>query len=64
MVNRVDSFGFGIFVHEVDPGPVGSSLCVTARLVLESFPALLLPGPVDFSEIAEFCVLISVVSAV
>jgi hypothetical protein len=65
VVNRVDGFGFGIFIHEVEPGPVGSSLCVKAPLVLlKLFPAFLLLVPLDFAEIAEFSVLIAVVSAV
>ncbi len=65
MVNRVDGLGGGILVHEVDPGPLSSSLCVTARLVLlDSFPAFLLSVPLDFAEVAEFPISVVVTSAV
>jgi hypothetical protein len=65
VVNGVDSLSVGIFVHEVDPGPISSSLCITARLVfLDLFRAFLLPVPLDFAEVAEFPVSIVVTSAV
>jgi hypothetical protein len=63
VIDRVDGFGFGVFVHEVDFGPVVSSLRVAAWLVLlKSFPALLLLVSLDFAKIAELSVSIAVVS--
>jgi hypothetical protein len=63
MIDRVDSFGFGVFIHEVNFGPVVSSLSVAAWLVLlKSFLALLLPVSLDLAKIAELSVSIAVVS--
>ncbi len=63
VIDRVDSLRVWILVHEVDPRPLGMSLRISAGFVLlESFPTLLLSVPLDLAEVAEFSILIGVVS--
>jgi len=65
VIDGVDGLHLWILIHEVDPWPVGPSLCVSAGLVLlESFPAFLLSVPLDLAEVAEFAISIGVFSAI
>jgi hypothetical protein len=64
VVNGVDRLRFHIFVHEVDPRPVGTSLGMpTWFIFLDLFLAFFLLVPLNFAEVAEFAILICVVSA-
>ncbi len=64
MVNGVDGFGLGILIHDVDLGPVGSSLRISAGFVLlHSLLAFFLSVSLDLAKVAEFAVLITVVFA-
>ncbi len=63
MFDGADGLGVGI-VHDVDFGPVVSSLCISARFVLfHPLPAFLLSVALDFAKIAVFAVSIIVASA-
>ena len=57
--------GLGVVVgHDVDLGPVVSSLCISTRFVLlHPFPAFFLSVALNFTEIAVFAISIVVVSA-
>ena len=57
--------GFGVVVvHDVDLGPVVSTLCISARIVLlHPFLAFFLSVALKFAEIAVFAILVVVVSA-
>ncbi len=57
--------GLGVVVlHDVDFGPVVSSLCISARFVLlHPLPAFFLPVALKFTEIAVFAISVVVVSA-
>jgi hypothetical protein len=64
VVNGVDGFGFRILVHEVDPGPVGLSLCISAGFVFfHPLLAFLLPVSLDLAKAAKFAIPVIVVSA-
>jgi len=64
VVNGVDCFSFRIFVHEVDPWPVGSSLGILARFVLfDPFSAFFLLMSLNFAEVAKLAVPVHVVSS-
>ena len=62
VVDGADCLGV-IVVHDVDLGPVVSSLRISTRLVLlHPLPAFLLPVALDFAKVAVFAVPIVVVS--
>jgi hypothetical protein len=62
VIDGADGLGVAV-VHDVDFGPVVSSLCITTRFVFfHPFPAFLLPVALDFAKVAVFAVLIVVVS--
>ena len=61
MINGADSLGI-VIVHDVDLGPVVSSLRISTRFVLHSLPAFLLSVALDFAKVAVFAVPIVVVS--
>ncbi len=62
VIDGADGFGV-VIVHDVDLGPVVSSLRITARFVfLHPLPAFLLPMALEFAKITIFAVSIVVVS--
>ena len=63
VVDGADCLGV-VVVHDVDLGPVVSTLCVSARFVLlHPFPAFFLSVALNFAEIAIFAIPVVVVSA-
>jgi hypothetical protein len=63
VINGADRLGI-VVLHEIDLGPVVSSLRISTRLVfLHPLPAFLLPVALDFAKVAVFAVSIVVVSA-
>ncbi len=61
--DRADGFGV-VVLHDVDLGPVVSTLCVSARFILlHPFPAFFLSVALNFAEIAVFAISFVVVSA-
>jgi hypothetical protein len=63
VINGVDSFGF-VLLHEVNLGPIVSSLGVSAGFnLLDSLQAFFLPMSLDFAEVAVFAVLAGVASS-
>ena len=63
VVDGADCLGV-VVVHDVDLGPVVSTLCVSARFVLlHPFPAFFLSVALKFAEIAIFAIPVVVVSA-
>ena len=62
VVDGADGLGV-VVVHDVDLGPVVSSLRISTRFVLlHPLPAFLLPVALDFAKVAVFAVSIAVVS--
>jgi hypothetical protein len=62
VINGADSFGI-VIVHDVDLGPVVSSLRIPTRFVLlHPLPAFLLPVALNFAEVAVLAVSIVVVA--
>ncbi len=62
MINGADRLGI-VVVHDVDLGPVVSSLRISTRFVLlHPLSAFFLPVALDFAEVAVFAVSIVVVS--
>ncbi len=62
VINGADRLGL-VFVHDVDLGPVVSSLRISTRFVLpHPFPAFLLSVALDFAKVAVLAVLIAVVA--
>ncbi len=63
VVDGADGLGV-VFVHDVDFGPVVSSLCIsTGFVLLHPLPAFFLPVALEFAEIAVLAVSVVVVSA-
>ena len=63
VVDGADGLGV-VVVHDVDLGPVVSTLRVSTRLVLlHPFPAFFLSVALNFAEIAIFAIPVVVVSA-
>ncbi len=63
MINGVDGLGL-VVVHDVDLGPVVSSLRISTRFVLlHPLPAFFLSVALDFAKIAVFAVPVIVASA-
>ena len=63
VVDGADGLGV-VVVHDVDLGPVVSTLRISTRLVLfHSFPAFFLSVALNFAEIAIFAIPVVVVSA-
>ena len=63
VINGADSFGI-VIVHDVDLGPVVSSLRISTRFVLlHPFPAFFLSVALDFAKIAVLGITVGVVSA-
>ncbi len=63
VINGADSFSI-VIVHDIDLGPVVSSLRISTRFVLlHPFPAFFLSVALDFAKIAVFAVSVIVVSA-
>ena len=63
MIDGADGLGI-VVLHEIDLGPVVSSLCVSTRFVLlHPFPAFFLSVALDFAKIAVFAVSVVVASA-
>ena len=62
VIDGADGLGV-IVVHNVDLGPVVSTLCISARFVFfHPLPAFLLPVALDFAKVAVLAVSIVVVS--
>ena len=62
VIDGADGFGI-VIVHDVDLGPVVSSLCISTRFVLlHPFLAFFLSVALDFAKIAVFAVPVAVVS--
>ncbi len=62
VIDGADSLGVVVF-HEIDLGPVVSSLRISTRFVfLHPLPAFLLLVALDFAKVAVFAVSIIVVS--
>ncbi len=62
VIDGADGLGV-IVVHDIDLGPVVSSLRIAARFVFfHPLPAFLLPVALDFAKVAVFAVPIVVVS--
>ncbi len=63
MIDRADRLGI-VVVHDVDFGPVVSSLRISTRLVLlHPLPAFLLSVALELAEIAVLAISVVVVSA-
>ncbi len=63
MINGVDGLGV-VVVHDVDLGPVVSSLRISTRFVLlHPLPAFFLSVALEFAEITVFAVSVIVVAA-
>ena len=63
VIDGADGLGV-VVIHDVDLGPVVSSLCITTRFVfLHPLPAFLLPMALDFAKVAVFAVSVIVASA-
>ena len=63
VIDGADGLGV-VVIHDVDLGPVVSSLCISTRFVLpHPLPAFLLPVALEFAKIAVFAVPVIVVSA-
>ncbi len=63
MIDGADGLGI-VVVHDVDLGPVVSSLCITTRFVLlHPFLAFFLSVALDLAKIAVFAISVIVVSA-
>ena len=63
VIDGADGLGV-VVIHDVDLGPVVSTLCISARFVLlHSFPAFFLSVALNFAEIAIFAIPVIVVSA-
>ncbi len=62
VIDGADGLGV-VVVHDIDLGPVVSSLRITARFIFfHPLPAFLLPVALDFEKVAVFAVPIVVVS--
>ena len=62
VIDGADGLGV-VVVHDVDLGPVVSSLRISTRFVLfHPLPAFLLPVALDFAKVTVFAVSIVVVS--
>ncbi len=63
MIDGVDSFGI-TFLHEIDLGPVVSSLSISTRFVfLHPFAAFFLSVALNLAKIAVFAIPVIVASA-
>jgi hypothetical protein len=63
VIDGADGLGV-VVVHDVDLGPVVSSLRISTRFVLlHPLPAFLLSVALDFAKVAVFAVSIVIVSA-
>ena len=63
VIDGADGLGV-VVVHDVDLGPVVSTLCISTRFVLlHPFPAFFLSVALDLAKIAVFAVSVIVVSA-
>ncbi len=63
MINGADGLGI-VVVHDVDFGPVVSSLCIsTGFVLLHPFPAFFLQVALELAEIAVLAISVIVVSA-
>ncbi len=63
MIDGVDGFGI-TFLHEIDLGPVVSSLSIsTSFVLLHPFAAFFLSVALNFAKIAVFAIPVTVVSA-
>jgi hypothetical protein len=63
VIDGVDSFGI-IFFHEIDLGPVVSSLSISTRFVLlHPFAAFFLLVALNLAKIAVFAIPVTVASA-
>jgi len=63
VIDGADGLGV-VVVHDVDLGPVVSTLCISARFVLlHPLPAFFLSVALQFAEIAVFAISVIVVSA-
>ncbi len=55
-IDGADSLGV-VVVHDIDLGPVVSSMCISTRFVLlHPFPAFFLSVALNFTEIAVFAI--------
>jgi hypothetical protein len=62
VIDGADSLGI-VVLHEIDLGPVVSSLRISTRFVLlHPFPAFLFPVALDFAKVAVFAISIAVVA--
>ena len=62
-VDGADGLGV-VVVHDVDLGPVVSTLCISTRFVLLlPFPAFFLSVALKFAEVAVFAISVAIVSA-
>ncbi len=62
VINGADSFGI-VIIHDVDLGPVVSSLRISTRFVLlHPLPAFLLPVALNFAKVAVLAISIVVVA--
>ena len=63
VIDGADGLGV-VVVHDVDLGPVVSTLCISTRFVLlHPFPAFFLSVALKFAKVAVFAIPIVVVSA-
>jgi hypothetical protein len=63
VIDGADGLGV-VVVHDVDFGPVVSTLCVPTRFVFfHPFPAFFLSVALNFAEVAVFAISVAIVSA-
>jgi hypothetical protein len=63
VLDGADGLGV-VVVHDVDLGPVVSTLCISTRFVfLHSFPAFFLSVALKFAKVAVFAISVAIVSA-
>ena len=63
VIDGADGLGV-VVIHDVDLGPVVSTLCISARFVfLHPFPAFFLSVALKFAEVAVFAISVVVISA-
>ena len=63
VIDGADGFGV-VVVHDVNLGPVVSSLCISTRFVLlHPFPAFFLSVALKFAKVAVFAISVIVASA-
>ena len=63
VLDGADGLGV-VVVHDVDLGPVVSTLCISTRFVfLHPFPAFFLSVALKFAKVAVFAISVAIVSA-